>query len=94
MFWSENSCNYCFNGFLAGRSDDIGIIGCDFQVIPSLIIEDELQRIIDYYYQRTEENASLHNLSVLRYFAFPDNTKNVLFGSIKGTLKDIDYRRR
>ena len=38
------------------RTDDIGIIGCDLQVTPSLIIEDELQRIIDYYYQRSEEN--------------------------------------
>ena len=38
------------------RTDDIGIIGCDLQVTPSLIIEDELQRIIDYYYQRVEDN--------------------------------------
>ncbi|MBN2489069.1 MAG: Fic family protein [Methanosarcinaceae archaeon] len=32
------------------RTDDIGIIGCELMVAPSIIIEEELQKMIDNYY--------------------------------------------
>ncbi|MCW4013723.1 MAG: Fic family protein, partial [Candidatus Bathyarchaeota archaeon] len=52
------------------RTDDIGIIGCDLAVTPSLLIEDELSILIDEYYQQIEDGWHPFEAAVLFHYRF------------------------
>lgn len=39
------------------RTDDIGITGCDVRLTPSIMVEDELYRIIDEYYTKIIDDS-------------------------------------
>jgi Fic family protein len=52
------------------RTDDIGITGADLHVCPSLLIEDELERITMEYYQRIKKGYHPFEEVVLYHYAF------------------------
>lgn len=52
------------------RSDDISILGCDFRVCPSELIESELQQLIDNYYNRLGLNYHPFEEAVLFHHKF------------------------
>lgn len=52
------------------RTDDIGIIGCDLIVSPSIMIEDELQELIDEYYSNLEVGKYPFEEAVLFHYKF------------------------
>lgn len=52
------------------RTDFIAIRGCEHQVTPSILIEDELQQIIDKYYSRLDEGRYPFEESVLFHYEF------------------------
>ncbi|MDA0525290.1 Fic family protein [Methanococcoides alaskense] len=52
------------------RTDDIVITGCDLQVAPSLLIEDDLTLIINEYYSSIENNKYTFEQAVLFHYKF------------------------
>jgi Fic family protein len=52
------------------RSDDRGIGGCDLRITPSLIIPEELQKIIDIYYQRIKDGFHPFEEAIMFHYFF------------------------
>lgn len=52
------------------RRDDIGIRGVDISVWPSILIEEELQRIIDEYYENVRDGCHPFEEAVLFHYRF------------------------
>jgi Fic family protein len=52
------------------RTDDIGIVGCDLMVTPSIMIEDEIQEIINEYYTNIEKGKYPFEQAVLFHYKF------------------------
>ncbi|WP_342304270.1 Fic family protein [Methanolobus sp. ZRKC5] len=52
------------------RTDDIGIMGCDLRVAPSIMIEEELNDIIKEYYEGIEKNKYPFEQAVLFHYKF------------------------
>jgi Fic family protein len=52
------------------RTDDIGIVGTDIQLSPSVMIEDELKEISLYYYKRIKEGYHPFEEAVMYHYFF------------------------
>lgn len=52
------------------RTDDIGIIGCDLRVTPSIVIEEEIQEIINEYYTNLKNGKYPFEQAVLFHYKF------------------------
>lgn len=52
------------------RSDDISILGCDFRLCPSELIESELKQLITHYYNRLSLNYHPFEEAVLFHHRF------------------------
>lgn len=52
------------------RTDDVGIIGCDLAVTPSILIEEELGRIIDEFYQKMNDGWHPFECAVIFHYEF------------------------
>jgi Fic family protein len=52
------------------RTDDIGILGADLHLCPSMLIENELVRITADYYRRIKENYHPFEEIVMYHYAF------------------------
>jgi Fic family protein len=52
------------------RRDDLGIAGCDLKVTPSSLIEEELNAIIDEYYQTLKIGGHPFEAAVLFHYKF------------------------
>jgi len=52
------------------RHDDIGIRGCDLAVTSSILIVDELQSLIDDYYQKLDDGWNPFEAAVLFHYRF------------------------
>lgn len=52
------------------RTDDIGILGADLRLCPSLLIEDELERITTDYYRRIKEGYHPFEEIVIYHYSF------------------------
>ncbi len=52
------------------RSDTIGISGCDLRLTPAFEIEDELQRIIDDYYEHLKNGGHPFEEAVMFHYQF------------------------
>lgn len=52
------------------RTDDIGILGVDMRLCPSILIEDELERIINDYYGHLKDGYHPFEAAVLFHYHF------------------------
>ena len=52
------------------RIDDIGITGCDIPLTPSIFIEEELEKLVQDYYQRLAEGVHPLEAAVLFHYGF------------------------
>jgi Fic family protein len=52
------------------RTDDIGIQGMDIRLCPSMLIEEELERIISTYYKRLKEGYHPFEEAVIFHYKF------------------------
>ena len=52
------------------RTDDVGIVGCDLAVTPSILIEKELQKIIEDYYIKIQDGWHPFEAAVLFHYHF------------------------
>lgn len=52
------------------RIDDVGIVGCDFRLTPSELIESELKEIITTYYERINDDGHPFEEAVKFHHAF------------------------
>jgi len=52
------------------RTDDIGIIGCELMVTPSLFIEEELEALINEYYSNLDDSKYPFEQAVLFHYNF------------------------
>lgn len=52
------------------RTDDIGIVGCDLRVTPSIMIEDEIEESIEEYYTSIKNGKYPFEQAVLFHYRF------------------------
>lgn len=52
------------------RSDDFAITGCDIKVCPSIVIEEELNKLIEEYYEGLKEDKHPFELATLFHYRF------------------------